>query len=130
MQAVIHDTAERWNSQDFASVLELWDPDQADERGVDQAELLTKLARAWYFAKGDRRALAACHEAIALLRDDDAARLSDLLVSHARQRPSRAQVRAYFDARLSFAMFILCCPTKRRQAEKRVYSGRPMDPAG
>jgi ketosteroid isomerase-like protein len=24
--AVIHDTAERWNSQDFATVLELWDP--------------------------------------------------------------------------------------------------------
>ena len=28
VQAVIHDTAERWNSQDFASVLELWDPDE------------------------------------------------------------------------------------------------------
>lgn len=26
--AVIHATAERWNSQDFASVLELWDPDE------------------------------------------------------------------------------------------------------
>ena len=39
----------------------------------------------------------------ALFPVGDAARLSDLLVSHARQRPSRAQVRAYFDARLSFA---------------------------
>lgn len=27
--AVIHETAERWNSQDFASVLGLWDPDEA-----------------------------------------------------------------------------------------------------
>ncbi|MFW2405478.1 MAG: YybH family protein [Gammaproteobacteria bacterium] len=27
--AVIHDTAERWNSQDFATVLELWDPNEA-----------------------------------------------------------------------------------------------------
>ena len=26
---VIHDTAARWNSQDFASLLELWDPDEA-----------------------------------------------------------------------------------------------------
>jgi len=26
---VIHETAERWNSQDFATVLELWDPDEA-----------------------------------------------------------------------------------------------------
>ena len=26
--AVIHATAERWNSQDYASVLELWDPDE------------------------------------------------------------------------------------------------------
>lgn len=29
IEAVIHETAERWNSQDFASVLELWDPDEA-----------------------------------------------------------------------------------------------------
>ena len=28
--AVIHDTAERWNSQDFASVLELWDRDDPE----------------------------------------------------------------------------------------------------
>lgn len=26
--AVIHETAERWNSQDYASVLALWDPDE------------------------------------------------------------------------------------------------------
>ncbi|MEA9726857.1 glycosyltransferase family 4 protein [Xanthomonas campestris] len=39
----------------------------------------------------------------ALFPVGDAARLSDLLVAHARQRPGRAQVRAYFDARLSFA---------------------------
>ena len=26
---VIHETAARWNSQDFASLLELWDPDEA-----------------------------------------------------------------------------------------------------
>jgi hypothetical protein len=26
--AIIHETAERWNSQDYASVLELWDPDE------------------------------------------------------------------------------------------------------
>jgi hypothetical protein len=26
---VIHETATRWNSQDFASLLELWDPDEA-----------------------------------------------------------------------------------------------------
>ena len=26
---VIHDTAARWNSQDFSSLLELWDPDEA-----------------------------------------------------------------------------------------------------
>jgi len=26
---VIHDTAARWNSQNFASLLELWDPDEA-----------------------------------------------------------------------------------------------------
>ena len=29
VKAVIHDTAERWNSQDFATLLELWDPDEA-----------------------------------------------------------------------------------------------------
>lgn len=28
VSAVIHATAERWNSQDYASVLELWDPDE------------------------------------------------------------------------------------------------------
>lgn len=28
VEAVIHDTAERWNSQDYSKVLELWDPDQ------------------------------------------------------------------------------------------------------
>jgi len=28
VSAVIHETAERWNSQDFASVLGLWDPDE------------------------------------------------------------------------------------------------------
>jgi len=28
VRAVIHDTAKRWNSQDFASLLELWDPDE------------------------------------------------------------------------------------------------------
>jgi hypothetical protein len=28
VQAVIHDTAERWNSQDFATLLELWDPSE------------------------------------------------------------------------------------------------------
>jgi len=28
IKAVIHDTAERWNSQDFATLLELWDPDE------------------------------------------------------------------------------------------------------
>ena len=28
VEAVIHDTAERWNSQDFSTVLELWDSDQ------------------------------------------------------------------------------------------------------
>ena len=28
VQAIIHDTAERWNSQDFSTVLELWDPDE------------------------------------------------------------------------------------------------------
>jgi len=28
VKAVIHDTAERWNSQDFATILELWDPDE------------------------------------------------------------------------------------------------------
>ena len=28
VEAVIHDTAERWNSQDFSTVLELWDLDQ------------------------------------------------------------------------------------------------------
>ncbi|MEZ5566551.1 MAG: nuclear transport factor 2 family protein [Gammaproteobacteria bacterium] len=27
--AVIHETAERWNSQDYSSVLGLWDPDEA-----------------------------------------------------------------------------------------------------
>ncbi len=26
--ALIHETAERWNSQDYATVLELWDPDE------------------------------------------------------------------------------------------------------
>jgi hypothetical protein len=26
--AIIHETAERWNSQDYASVLGLWDPDE------------------------------------------------------------------------------------------------------
>jgi hypothetical protein len=26
--AVVHDTAARWNSQDYATVLELWDPDE------------------------------------------------------------------------------------------------------
>ncbi|MFQ5636300.1 MAG: hypothetical protein ACE5G3_13345, partial [Gammaproteobacteria bacterium] len=26
VRAVVHDTAARWNSQNFASVLELWDP--------------------------------------------------------------------------------------------------------
>lgn len=29
VEAVIHATAEAWNSQDFASVLELWDPSEA-----------------------------------------------------------------------------------------------------
>ncbi len=28
VRAVVHATAERWNSQDFATVLELWDPDE------------------------------------------------------------------------------------------------------
>ena len=28
VQAVIHDTAERWNSQDFSTVLDLWDSDE------------------------------------------------------------------------------------------------------
>ncbi len=28
VKAVIHETAERWNSQDFSTVLELWDPDE------------------------------------------------------------------------------------------------------
>jgi len=28
VQAVIHETADRWNSQDFATVLELWDSDE------------------------------------------------------------------------------------------------------
>lgn len=28
VEAVIHETAERWNSQDYASVLALWDPDE------------------------------------------------------------------------------------------------------
>ena len=28
VEAVIHATADRWNSQDFATVLELWDPDE------------------------------------------------------------------------------------------------------
>lgn len=28
VRAVIHDTAARWNSQDFATLLELWDPDE------------------------------------------------------------------------------------------------------
>jgi hypothetical protein len=28
VEAVIHDTAERWNTQDYASVLELWDKDE------------------------------------------------------------------------------------------------------
>ena len=28
IKAVIHDTAERWNSQDYSTVLELWDPDE------------------------------------------------------------------------------------------------------
>ena len=28
VKAIIHETAKRWNSQDFASVLELWDPDE------------------------------------------------------------------------------------------------------
>ena len=28
IKAVIHDTAERWNSQDFATLLDLWDPDE------------------------------------------------------------------------------------------------------
>ncbi len=29
VRAVVHETAERWNSQDFGSVLELWDPNEA-----------------------------------------------------------------------------------------------------
>ena len=29
VEAVIHETAERWNSQHFATVLGLWDPDEA-----------------------------------------------------------------------------------------------------
>ncbi len=29
VRAVVHETAERWNSQDFASVLGLWDPNEA-----------------------------------------------------------------------------------------------------
>ena len=29
VRAVVNDTAERWNSQDFASLLELWDPNEA-----------------------------------------------------------------------------------------------------
>jgi hypothetical protein len=29
VKAVIHDTAARWNSQDFATLLELWDPNEA-----------------------------------------------------------------------------------------------------
>ena len=28
VKAVIHDTAERWNSQNYSTVLELWDPDE------------------------------------------------------------------------------------------------------
>lgn len=28
VRAVVHATAERWNSQDFSTVLELWDPDE------------------------------------------------------------------------------------------------------
>lgn len=28
VEAVIHETAERWNSQHYASVLDLWDPDE------------------------------------------------------------------------------------------------------
>ena len=28
VEAVIHDTAERWNSQDYSTVLELWDTDE------------------------------------------------------------------------------------------------------
>lgn len=28
IKALIHETAERWNSQDFRTVLELWDPDE------------------------------------------------------------------------------------------------------
>lgn len=28
VRAVVHETAERWNSQDFSTVLELWDPDE------------------------------------------------------------------------------------------------------
>lgn len=29
VRAIVHDTAERWNSQDFATLLELWDPNEA-----------------------------------------------------------------------------------------------------
>lgn len=28
IKALVHETAERWNSQDFRTVLELWDPDE------------------------------------------------------------------------------------------------------
>lgn len=28
LKALVHETAERWNSQDFRTILELWDPDE------------------------------------------------------------------------------------------------------
>ena len=67
-------------AHEYEGALELWDPGRGQEGGIDQAGVLTKLARAWYFAKGDRRSLTACHEAIALVDDDDGARLSGLHV--------------------------------------------------
>ena len=67
-------------AHEYEAALELWEPQQVDEDGLDQAGLLTKLAWAWYSAKGDRRALTACQQAIALLGDGDAARLSELHV--------------------------------------------------
>jgi hypothetical protein len=43
VEAVIHETAERWNSQDYASVLGLWDPDEA------VPFYLAEEQRGWFF---------------------------------------------------------------------------------
>ena len=67
-------------ASEYGEALLLWDGQSEARTGIDHVELLERSARAAYLASDFRHAVASCREAIDELGDQDAARLTDLLI--------------------------------------------------